>query len=82
MAAVWKYDDQSDLQWVPLAMYDGNKWKGNIDIEGYDSSEGVYNIHIYLVDGNRTFVQYCSDNKKYIKLVYRNNELIQYPLSS
>lgn len=52
MAAVWKYDDQSDLQWVPLAMYDGNKWKGNIDIGGYDSSEGVYNIHIYLVDGN------------------------------
>lgn len=52
MAAVWKYDDQSDLQWVPLAMYDGNKWKGNINIGGYDSSEGVYNIHIYLVDGN------------------------------
>ena len=52
MAAVWKYDDQSDLQWVPLAMYDGNMWKGNIDIGGYDSPEGAYNIHIYLVDGN------------------------------
>ena len=27
-------------------------WKGNIDIGGYDSPEGAYNIHIYLVDGN------------------------------
>ena len=52
MAAVWKYDDQSDLQWVPLAMYDGDVWKGNINISGYDSPEGAYNIHIYLVDGN------------------------------
>ena len=52
MAAVWKYDDQSDLQWVPLAMYDGDVWKGNINISGYDSPEGAYNIHLYLMDGN------------------------------
>lgn len=52
MAAVWKYDDQSDLQWIPLAMYDDNKWKANINIGTYDSPEGNYNIHIYLVDGN------------------------------
>lgn len=52
MAAVWKCDDQSDLQWVPLAMYDGDIWKGKINIGGYDSPEGFYNIHVYLVDGN------------------------------
>lgn len=47
MAAVWKYDDQSDLQWVPLAMYDGDVWKGNINISGYDSPEG-HTIFIYI----------------------------------
>lgn len=52
MAAVWKYDDQSDLQWISLAMYDDNKWKANINIGAYDSPKGSYNIHIYLVDGN------------------------------
>lgn len=51
MAAVWKNDDQSDLQWVPLALY-GNKWKGNINLSGYDLPEGDYNIHVYIVDGN------------------------------
>lgn len=52
MAAVWKYDDQSDLQWISLAMYDDNKWKANINIGAYDSPKGSYNIHIYLADGN------------------------------
>ena len=66
MAAVWKYDDQSDLQWVPLAMYDGDVWKGNINISGYDSPEGAYNIHLYLVDGNGDLynIACTSKNKK------------------
>ena len=70
MAAVWKYDDQSDLQWVPLAMYDGDVWKGNINISGYDSPEGAYNIHLYLVDGNGDLYNIASTSKN-IKI---NNE--------
>ena len=71
MAAVWKYDDQSDLQWVPLAMYDGDVWKGNINISGYDSPEGAYNIHLYLVDGNGDLYNIACTSKN-IKI---NNEL-------
>ena len=70
MAAVWKYDDQSDLQWVPLAMYDGDVWKGNINISGYDSPEGAYNIHLYLVDGNGDLYNIACTSKN-IKI---NNE--------
>lgn len=50
-AAVWKNGDQSDLQWIPLAVYD-KKWKGNVNIGEVDSPEGEYNIHVYMVDGN------------------------------
>lgn len=50
-AAVWKNEDQSDLQWIPLAVY-GKKWKGNVNIGADDSSEGEYNIHVYMIDGN------------------------------
>ena len=70
MAAVWKYDDQSDLQWVPLAMYDGDVWKGNINISGYDSPEGAYNIHLYLVDGTGDLYNIACTSKN-IKI---NNE--------
>ena len=50
-AAVWKNEDQSDLQWIPLAVY-GKKWKGNVNIGADGSSEGEYNIHVYMIDGN------------------------------
>ena len=70
MAAVWKYDDQSDLQRVPLAMYDGDIWKGNINISGYDTPEGAYNIHLYLVDGNGDLYNIACTSKN-IKI---NNE--------
>lgn len=51
-------------------MYDGDVWKGNINISGYDSPEGAYNIHLYLVDGNGDLYNIACTSKN-IKI---NNE--------
>ena len=67
MAAVWKYDDQSDLQWVPLAMFDGDVWKGDIDISAYEDPKGAYNIHVYLVDGKGDLYNIAQTAKKISK---------------
>lgn len=52
MAAMWKAEDQSDLQWIPLAIYNKGVCKAKIDMGIFDSVEGMYNIHVYVVDGD------------------------------
>lgn len=32
-AAVWSNRDQSDLQWVPLAVQDDGKWTGKVNVK-------------------------------------------------
>ena len=49
--AVWKNEDQSDLQWIPLTLYKKGVFKTTIDIDIFDDEEGKYNIHAYVVDG-------------------------------
>ena len=51
-AAVWKNEDQSDLQWIPLAIHKNGSCTANIDMDIWDREEGEYNIHVYIVDGN------------------------------
>lgn len=51
-AAVWKNEDQSDLQWIPLAIHKNGNCTANIDMDIWDREEGEYNIHVYIVDGN------------------------------
>lgn len=52
MAAMWKAEDQSDLRWIPLAIYNKGVCKAKIDMGIFDSVEGMYNIHVYVVDGD------------------------------
>lgn len=49
--AVWKNEDQSDLQWIPLTLYKKGVFKTTIDMDIFDDEEGKYNIHAYVVDG-------------------------------
>lgn len=51
-AAVWKNEDQSDLQWIPLAIHKNGNCTADIDMDMWDREEGEYNIHVYIVDGN------------------------------
>lgn len=51
-AAVWKNEDQSDLQWIPLAVQKNGNCTTKIDMDIWNREEGDYNIHIYIVDGN------------------------------
>lgn len=50
--AVWKNEDQSDLQWLPLTLYKKGVFKSTIDMDIFDDEEGKYNIHAYVVDGD------------------------------
>ena len=51
-AAVWKNEDQSDLQWIPLAIHKNGNCTADIDMDIWDREEGEYSIHVYIVDGN------------------------------
>lgn len=50
-AAVWKNEDQSDLQWVNLAVFENGICKTKVDLSNYEPMQGEYNVHIYIIDG-------------------------------
>lgn len=50
-AAVWSNRDQSDLQWVPLAVQDDGKWTGKAHVKKIEKNNGMYNVHVYMIDG-------------------------------
>ena len=50
-AAVWKNEDQSDLQWVNLAVFENWICKTKVDLSNYEPMQGEYNVHIYIIDG-------------------------------
>lgn len=50
--AIWKNGDQSDLQWMPMAMFEDGHCKVNVDFENFNEEPGNYNIQIYIVDGD------------------------------
>ena len=50
-AAVWKNEDQSDLQWVNLAVFENGICKTKLDLSNYEPMQGEYNVHIYIIDG-------------------------------
>lgn len=52
MVAVWCSEDQSDLQWIPLEGDGQGGYWVNIDMATFGFRAGVYNLHVYFVDGN------------------------------
>lgn len=52
MVAVWSNEDQSDLQWIPLEGDNQDGYGVNIDMAAFGFKAGVYNLHVYFVDGN------------------------------
>ena len=50
--AIWKNEDQSDLQWLPMAMFEDGHCKADIDFDNLNENPGTYNIQIYIVDGD------------------------------
>ena len=51
-AAIWKNEDQSDLQWIPMAIQKDGSCTKKIDMNIWNKEDGEYNVHIYIVDGN------------------------------
>ena len=51
-AAIWKNEDQSDLQWIPMAIQKDGSCTTKIDMNIWNKEDGEYNVHIYIVDGN------------------------------
>lgn len=50
--AIWKNEDQSDLQWLPMAMFEDGHCKADVDFDNLNENPGTYNIQIYIVDGD------------------------------
>lgn len=50
--AIWKNEDQSDLQWLPMAMYEDGCCKTSVNFENFNREPGNYYIQIFIVDGN------------------------------
>lgn len=50
MVAVWKEDDQSDLQWIPMELLDDGTYYTYAYIGNYGEALGNYHIHAYAVD--------------------------------
>ncbi|RGO35386.1 phosphoglycerol transferase [Dorea longicatena] len=63
-AAVWSNRDQSDLQWVPLAVQDDGKWTGKVNVKKKTKNKGMYNIHVYMIDGTGTQYNVAQDMVK------------------
>lgn len=52
MAAVWKNEDQSDLQWFALPQMEDGSYSLNVDITQFGYATGEYQVHIYAVDND------------------------------
>lgn len=52
MAAVWKNEDQSDLQWFALQQMEDGSYSLNVDITQFGYAAGEYQVHIYVIDNN------------------------------
>lgn len=52
MAAVWKNEDQSDLQWFALQQMEDGSYSLNVDIAQFGYAAGEYQVHIYVIDNN------------------------------
>lgn len=55
--AIWKNEDESDKQWVSLALYDNNVWKADADMSLFENLSGEYKINAYIDDGKDN--SYC-----------------------
>lgn len=58
LAAIWTYEDQSDLQWIKLEDHGDGSYAVDINMAGFNYVPGVYQIHIYVIDsvGNQHVV--------------------------
>ena len=52
MAAVWKNEDQSDLQWFALPQMEDGSYSLNVDITQFGYATGEYQVHIYAIDND------------------------------
>ena len=50
MAAVWKNEDQSDLQWFAIQQMEDGSYSLNVDITQFGYATGEYQVHIYAID--------------------------------
>ena len=56
--AVWKKEDQSDLQWIEMQYQEDESYVADIDMSNFDYEQGEYNIHAYTItnDGEQYFI--------------------------
>lgn len=56
--AVWKKEDQSDLQWIEMQYQEDESYVADIDMSNFDYEQGEYNIHAYAItnDGEQYFI--------------------------
>ena len=56
--AVWKKEDQSDLQWIEMQYQEDESYVADIDMSNFDYEQGEYNIHAYAItnDGEQYFL--------------------------
>lgn len=56
--AVWKKEDQSDLQWIEMQYQEDENYVADIDMSKFDYEQGEYNIHAYAItnDGEQYFI--------------------------
>lgn len=50
LVAVWKQDDQSDLQWVQAEVHEEGNYLAEVNIPADESATGEYFIHVYVID--------------------------------
>ena len=58
VAAVWKEEDQSDLQWIQMGLLETGEYYAEAYIGDYGNNLGGYNIHVYAIDefGNQLLI--------------------------
>lgn len=50
MIAVWKNEDQSDLQWIQLEEIEKGVYSTYVNMASFAEAEGEYQIHAYVID--------------------------------
>lgn len=50
MIAIWKNEDQSDLQWIQLGEIEEGVYSTYVNMASFAEAKGEYQIHAYVID--------------------------------